>query len=331
MSCNGLIIFIKYYYWYSLKHSVYDPAIFVIAFKNIRKQASVVSDKRIWQPFQFLSLPLVNAFVHLLKSGMRAVPCFLFLLTWNLWSTSQLICFLKSCHHKCSTKQGMQEEIQRHTNRSVSWNRITSDANYNTVGWIYRQLVVIENWHLHIDESHLSWQFETCCSKLLNCEHAGQQTVETARWPWYVNSSPHLLSHKESESTYSMFKQQSFLRGEEDEDNRQCQEQPVAAVTWGSGAVRREREREFTHLWLSELSEASCEAVVICVAVRLDGHIQDVDGFVQHTLKNKRRPSAGHTTRGYWSLRWMTCRRYIPHDMDTLAYTSYNVCKFNVE
>lgn len=179
----------------------------------------------------------------------------------------------------------MQEEIQRQTNRSVSRNKITSNANYNTVGWIYRLLVVIENWHLHIDESHLSWQFETCCSKLLNCEHAGQQTVETARWPWYVNSSPHLLSHKESKSTYSMFKQQRFLQ-EEGEDNRQCQEQPVGtswALSRGFGAVWRERES--THLWLSELSEASCKAVVICVAVRLDGHIQDVDGFVQHTLK----------------------------------------------
>lgn len=157
------------------------------------------------------------------------------LLTWNLWSTSQLICFLKSCHRKCSAKQGMQEEIQRQTNRSVRWKKITSNANYNAVGWIHRQLVVIENRHLHIDKSHLSWQFETCCSKLLNCEHAGQQTVETARWPWYVNSSPHLLSHKESKPTYSMFKQQRFLQ-EMDENNRQCQDQRVRLLTASRGA-----------------------------------------------------------------------------------------------
>lgn len=40
------------------------------------------------------------------------------------------------------------------------------------------------------------------------------------------------------------------------------------------------------HLWLSELSEARCKAVVVRVAVGLDGHVQDVDGLVQHTLKN---------------------------------------------
>lgn len=209
------------------------------------------------------------------------LPLCLPLLTWNLWSTSQLICFLKSCHRKCSAKQGMQEEIQRQTNRSVRWKKITSNANHNAVGWIHRQLVVIENWHLHIDKSHLSWQFETCCSKLLNCEHAGQQTVETARWPWYVNSSPHLLSHKESKPTYSMFKQQRFLQ-EMDENNRQCQDQRVRLLT----AVRGVLEPcGGAHLWLSELSEARCKAVIVRVAVGLDGHIQDVNGLVQHTLK----------------------------------------------
>lgn len=130
----------------------------------------------------------------------------------------------------------MQEEIQRQTNRSVRWKKITSNANYNTVGWIHRQLVVIENWHLHIDKSHSSWQFETCFSKLLNCEHAGQQTVETARWPWYVNSSPHLLSHKESKPTYSMFKQQRFLQ-EIGENNGQCQDQSGYWLQWGGQDV----------------------------------------------------------------------------------------------
>lgn len=55
------------------ERSVYDPATFIMAFEYLGKQETVVSNVRIEQPFQFISLPLVNACLHLLKSGMQAV------------------------------------------------------------------------------------------------------------------------------------------------------------------------------------------------------------------------------------------------------------------
>lgn len=116
-----------------------------------------------------------------------------------------------------------------------------------------------------------------------------------------INQGPHLLSHEESQPTDSVFKQQRFLEREESKTVR------MRRSSWDMADISLflRLAADDSHLWLSELSEAGCQAVVIDVAVGLYRHIQDMDRLVLDTLDDKANPHY-HSKENSHTGRWLS-------------------------
>lgn len=75
--------------------------------------------------------------------------------------------------------------------------------------------------------------------------------------------------------------------------NRKCQVERIFLSHLKYLTLSAEIERnkgvvvDRSHLWLSELSEIGCQAIVINVAVGLYSHIQDMDRLILDTLGDK--------------------------------------------
>lgn len=130
----------------------------------------------------------------------------LLLLTWNLWSISQLICFLKSCHHKCSNCKACRKRYRdKEDNRLSSWcksSQLPQQCQFtiNTKSFSQRTKKAEKQntWFVSIIHA-----FRNNSTEL----HARERLIKSRK----KKKTSYLLSHEERQPSYSVFKQQGFL------------------------------------------------------------------------------------------------------------------------